>query len=183
MIYTTKQIFDRTFPESKVHGANMGPTWVLPSPGGPHVGPINLAARDTNWQDSAPPSEGTQFCHLVLALKLLSGDPSKSYVMPVSINWTHTHNSHRFTMLWRIPWNLEFFGNLGKILKHDTFLYILLFVLNCWNYKWHFSSITLRVEVSGKSQRLFLVGIKPLLGNLNVVHESFHCAFQIFHIV
>ena len=32
----------RTNPDSKVHGANMGPTWVLPAPGGPHVGPINL---------------------------------------------------------------------------------------------------------------------------------------------
>ena len=24
--------------DSKVHGANMGPTWVLSAPGGPHVG-------------------------------------------------------------------------------------------------------------------------------------------------
>ena len=28
---------------SKVHVANMGPTWVLSAPGGPHVGPMNLA--------------------------------------------------------------------------------------------------------------------------------------------
>ena len=28
---------------SKVHVANMGPTWVLLAPGGPHVGPMNLA--------------------------------------------------------------------------------------------------------------------------------------------
>ena len=33
-------------PDSKVHGANMGPTWVLPAPDGPHVGPMNLAIRD-----------------------------------------------------------------------------------------------------------------------------------------
>ena len=32
-----------SFHDSKVHGANMGPTWVLSSPGGPHVGPMNLA--------------------------------------------------------------------------------------------------------------------------------------------
>ena len=31
------------FPDSKVHGAIIGPTWVLSSPGGPHVGPMNLA--------------------------------------------------------------------------------------------------------------------------------------------
>ena len=32
-------------PDSKVHGANMGPTWVLPAPDGPHVGPMNLVVR------------------------------------------------------------------------------------------------------------------------------------------
>ena len=31
------------FPDSKVHGANMGPTWVLSAPDRPHVGPMNLA--------------------------------------------------------------------------------------------------------------------------------------------
>ena len=30
-------------PESKIHGANKGPTWVLSAPDGPHVGPMNLA--------------------------------------------------------------------------------------------------------------------------------------------
>ena len=29
-----------------VHGANMGPTWVLSAPGGSHVGPMNLAIWD-----------------------------------------------------------------------------------------------------------------------------------------
>ena len=33
-------------PYSKVHGANMGPTWVLSAPDGPHVGPMNLAIRE-----------------------------------------------------------------------------------------------------------------------------------------
>ena len=30
-------------PDSKVHGANMGPTWGQQDPDGPHVGPMNLA--------------------------------------------------------------------------------------------------------------------------------------------
>ena len=30
-------------PDSKVHVANMGPTWVLSVPGGPHVGHMNFA--------------------------------------------------------------------------------------------------------------------------------------------
>ena len=33
------------YPDSKFHGANMGPTWVLSAPDGPHVGPMNLAIR------------------------------------------------------------------------------------------------------------------------------------------
>ena len=32
-------------PDSKIHGPNMGPTWVLSAPDGPHVGPMNLAIR------------------------------------------------------------------------------------------------------------------------------------------
>ena len=40
-------IFREKCRDSKVHGANMEPTWVLPAPDhGPHVGPINLAIRD-----------------------------------------------------------------------------------------------------------------------------------------
>ena len=35
----------RYYPDSEFHGANMGPTWVLSAPGGPHVGPKNLAIR------------------------------------------------------------------------------------------------------------------------------------------
>ena len=33
------------YPDSKVHGANMGPSWVLLAPDGPHVDPMNLAIR------------------------------------------------------------------------------------------------------------------------------------------
>ena len=34
-----------SFPDSKVHGANMGPTWVLSAPDVPHAGPVSLAIR------------------------------------------------------------------------------------------------------------------------------------------
>ena len=33
-------------PDSKVHGANMGPIWDRQDPGGPHVGPMNFAVWD-----------------------------------------------------------------------------------------------------------------------------------------
>ena len=32
-----------SLPDSKVHEANMGPTWGRQDPGRPHVGPMNLA--------------------------------------------------------------------------------------------------------------------------------------------
>ena len=40
-----------TVPDSKVHGDNMGPTWVLPDPDGPHAGPMNLAIRGVMDRD------------------------------------------------------------------------------------------------------------------------------------
>ena len=33
------------YADSKVHGANTGPIWVLSAPDGLHVGPMNLAIR------------------------------------------------------------------------------------------------------------------------------------------
>ena len=36
------------FPDSKVHGAIMGPIWGRQDPDGPHVGPMNFAIRVTN---------------------------------------------------------------------------------------------------------------------------------------
>ena len=36
-------------PDSKVHGANMGPTWALSAPDGPHIGPRNLAIWSVCW--------------------------------------------------------------------------------------------------------------------------------------
>ena len=38
--------FVSNIPDNNVHGADMGPTWVVSTPDGPHVGPIYLAIRD-----------------------------------------------------------------------------------------------------------------------------------------
>ena len=35
-------------PDSKIHGANMGPTWGRQDPGGAHVGHVNLAIWDVD---------------------------------------------------------------------------------------------------------------------------------------
>ena len=39
-------VFHSNTPDSKIYGANMGPTWGRKDPGGPHVGPMNLAIWD-----------------------------------------------------------------------------------------------------------------------------------------
>ena len=43
-------------PDSNIHGASMGPTWVLSAPDGPHIGPMNLAIGDEEWH--VPPPVG-----------------------------------------------------------------------------------------------------------------------------
>ena len=45
IFFTMTSTITDYFPDSKVHGANMGPTLVLSAPDGPHVGPMNLAIR------------------------------------------------------------------------------------------------------------------------------------------
>ena len=42
-------------PDSKVHGANTGPIWGRQDPGGPHVGPMNLAIWDRYSDDQYVP--------------------------------------------------------------------------------------------------------------------------------
>ena len=39
-------------PDSKVHGANMGPIWGREDPGGPHVSPMNYAIWDYKKQQA-----------------------------------------------------------------------------------------------------------------------------------
>ena len=47
-ILTYNQVYTHRnkHPDSKVHGANMGPTWGRQDPGGPHVGPMDRAIWD-----------------------------------------------------------------------------------------------------------------------------------------
>ena len=40
------ELAQRSTPDSKVRGANMGPIWDRQGPGGPHVGPMNFAICD-----------------------------------------------------------------------------------------------------------------------------------------
>ena len=54
-VFTTKLLDEKVFcdlplaitPDNKVNGANMGPTWGLRDPGGPHVGNMKLSGTNT----------------------------------------------------------------------------------------------------------------------------------------
>ena len=47
--YIYKLFWTVSFPDSKDHGANMGPIWGRQGPGGPHVSPMNFAIWATKW--------------------------------------------------------------------------------------------------------------------------------------
>ena len=45
--YGIIRLHELSYPDSKVHGANMGPIWGRQDPGGSHVGPMNPAIWDS----------------------------------------------------------------------------------------------------------------------------------------
>ena len=52
-------------PNSKVHGANIGPTWALSAPDGPHVGPMNLPIRGTLYFGSVVLGNVANFLYML----------------------------------------------------------------------------------------------------------------------
>ena len=65
------------YPDSKVHGANMGPTWVLSAQDGPHVDPMNLAVWDV-----------TKYC-VILQTRRTYAVGNNNYVLMVIQNKTN----------------------------------------------------------------------------------------------
>ena len=62
-----------TIPDSKVHGANMGPIWGRQDPGGPHAGPMNFAkVHGATWGPSG--ADRTQVGPMLAPWTLLSGN-------------------------------------------------------------------------------------------------------------
>ena len=87
-------------PDSKVHMAHMGPTWVLSAPGRPHVGPMNLVVR--------------------VSLEIIVGFGTR--------NWAGDHFTLCYTVLdqiWQFKqfyhfFMLTIFYNIGTILQHHS---------------------------------------------------------------
>ena len=72
-------------PDSKIHGANMGATWVLSAPGGTHVGPMSLASRGHSYPNGPEASrEASWGSEFVLLKKRKVG----SFILLHKISWT-----------------------------------------------------------------------------------------------
>ena len=94
------------FPDSKIHGANMGPIWGRKDPGGPHVAPMNLVIWFGNSLNqliqliiiSINPSINHSIIHVVsfphsvnrVIILSLANSPTDS--VPDSLNYLLTHS-------------------------------------------------------------------------------------------
>ena len=76
-------------PDSKVHGANMGPIWGWQDSGGSHVGPMNLAI----WEAIEQASENdNHHWHIMLLQGLIFTNPCISFAWQNSrlyFDWSH----------------------------------------------------------------------------------------------
>ena len=93
------------YHDSKVHGANMGPTWGRQDPGQPHVGHMNLAI----W---VVKTILQQFSTYILQSKELSDDiisryetSEESAMNADSFHHLTTFFNHRYYVLRRVPGN------------------------------------------------------------------------------
>ena len=104
------------YPHSKVRGANMGPIWGRQGPGGPHVGPKNLAIWELQLNSLAPGKFEWYFRYVIfqgilviggwassceIALVWTSVDFANDQSMLVQVMaWWHQATSHYLSQCW-----------------------------------------------------------------------------------
>ena len=87
------------YPDSRVHGANMGPIWGRQDPGGPHIGPMNLAI----W---VVLPEHSGFSTSIVNLKLIILQLTVKfifiltsfYILSLKLLYWYQHHSRRFSI-------------------------------------------------------------------------------------
>ena len=100
-----------TIPDSKVHGANTGPTWVLSAPDGPHVGPMNLAIRDNEFYVS----QFTVWIKIATTLRTIHSD---------LFSWRKTRKLNDFQLYivqWYQRWLKLRIQDIYLSIKHNYF--------------------------------------------------------------
>ena len=127
-------------PNSKVHGANVGPTWVLSASDGPNVGPMDFAIRDDDiikWKHfyvllalsvgnspvtSKFPSQRPVTLHLN---KQLRKQPRRQWVeLPSCSSWRHCNDCGQ---------ERDF-----QLIKHGWIQLIQFDKNEAWNSLWNF---------------------------------------------
>ena len=147
----------KPFPDSKVRGANMGPTWVLSAPDGPHVGPMNLAIRV---------GKGSDMLHKENAVMILTSAKMavKSHLLSVLIKtwWMKSNKSKGLTLLKGTinkPHNLRWFAGWVEVRKArlplEVWLYICIFDDSDSNHGYIITKHDLLMSVSQRIQMSF----------------------------
>ena len=95
-------------PNSKVHGASMGPTWVLSAPDGPHVDPMSLAIRESMQLDVDCQEE--KYSHNIL--------------QQLMINTTYSNNGRLFNCATRTLMAFLFLTIQNKYTAKHGFTYL-----------------------------------------------------------
>ena len=75
-------------PDSKAHGANMGPIWGRQDPGGPHVGPMNFAIWVHSLQDRDNRGTVLKFKYLI-AITMYDAELTNIHTVTEKQHW-HT---------------------------------------------------------------------------------------------
>ena len=120
-MYDIALLWKQNHPDNKVHEANMGLTWVLSAPGGPHVAPMNLAIRVYVYLISLLLAEkGGDQCELILMMAfdklkkpLINTDYSKWNILlssdrclqPLLVAINKLCWSHTYTMIYMVLLN------------------------------------------------------------------------------
>ena len=119
------------YPDINVYGANMGPTWVLSAPDGPHIGPMNLAMRwSLYWNKS-----------LVVVLKAYTWDVGLYAALPVSsVHKEAGSNCISYCVIveegdvtWLIPLMLYLFSNSGLTMEQSIQLLHIRYITKWWD--------------------------------------------------
>ena len=90
-----------------VHGANMGPIWGWQDPGGPHVGPMNLAIWVTLPEPSILPLFSQNI--LVWVSEGLKND-IKYVILKFCINTVYKNKYCYYFNSWKISYNIVMFN-------------------------------------------------------------------------
>ena len=132
-IFREKKI--NVIPDSKVHGANMGPIWGRQGPGGPHVDPMNFTIWDSSHVlgPSAATSSATMVLWWMMRPCLLWGRfklpaPSHCFEMinivnVIHVSWNEFSTARINVSRWPMPnieWSVGVQSNVDKAVCRGT---------------------------------------------------------------